>query len=209
MVIDPEFKKALELLPGKEKDKLILRLLRRDTILANQLYFKLVSTDSVEERREQVKKGIIENVAKATEHYVSPGYLLIDIRDMSGRITEHVSITKDKLGEITLNCLMLRLILEQNNKRVADEESYNASTFSVYIVSRLFKILLLIQKQHEDLHLEFRADIETIGKLLGQNPLLMKTAIYHGLDVNWLIRFKIPENIVEIHKDLRANGYLK
>jgi hypothetical protein len=37
----------------------------------------------------------------------------------------------------------------------------------------------------------------------------MKTAIKHGLDVNWLINTEIPENLVSIHKDLKNNGYLK
>ena len=68
---------------------------------------------------------------------------------------------------------------------------------------------MLIQKQHEDLYLEFSEDIETIGKLVGKNHLLMKTAIHNGLDVNWLIQFEIPNNIADIYKTLRKNGQLK
>ena len=52
MTFDPEFKKALQLLPEKEKDKLILRLLKRDLQLANRLQFELVETDSVQDKRE-------------------------------------------------------------------------------------------------------------------------------------------------------------
>lgn len=55
---------------------------------------------------------------------------------------------------------------------------------------------MLIQKQHEDLHLEFKEDMEAIGEYMGKNPNLMKAAIYNGLDVNWLIQYEIPENIV-------------
>ena len=42
MFKDIEFKKALQELPEKEKDKLILRLLRRDMDLAGKLFFELV-----------------------------------------------------------------------------------------------------------------------------------------------------------------------
>jgi hypothetical protein len=209
MYYDPEFKKALQLLPSAEKDKLILRLLKHDLNLANQLLFKLVATDSVQDRREQLKDRIIKRVQWATERYYSAGFFLTDIRDISGEINEHVSITKDKVGEISLNCLMIRQLLELNNERIATETLDKAYTLCIYIVARIFKILMLIQKQHEDLHIEFSEDIETIGKLVGKNHLLMKTAIRNGLDVNWLIQFNIPKNIADIYKTLRENGLLK
>jgi DNA replication protein DnaD len=209
MTFEPEFIKALQLLPDKEKDKLILRLLKHDMQLTNRLLFELVATDSVEDRRAQLSDQVIKKVQRATGHYYSTGYLLMEVREISGEINQHVSITKDKFGEISLNCLMLRQLLEQNNKRIASESYGKAYTLCVYIVARLFKLLMLIQKQHEDLHMEFREDIEAIGELMGRNPNLMKTAIYNGLDVNWLIHFEIPENIVEIHRELRNNGLLK
>lgn len=209
MLFDPEFVKALHLLSDKEKDKLILRLLKYDLQLANRLRFELVDTDSVEDKRAQMRKRVIQRIQWATERYYSAGYLLMDVREISGEINQHVSITKDKVGEISLNCLMLRQLLELNNQRIASETYGKAYTLCIYIVARLFKLLMLIQKQHEDLHLEFREDIETIGEYMGKNPNLMKTAIYNGLDVNWLIQYEIPENIVEIHRELRSNGLLK
>lgn len=204
MTFDPELKKALQLLPDKEKDKLILRLLKHDLQLANRLRFELVDTDSVQDKREQLKNRIIKRVQLATERYYSAGYLLMDIREISGEINEHVSITKDKFGEISLNCLMLRHLLKLNNERINSETREKSYTLCVYIVARVFKILILIQKQHEDLHLEFRADIEAIGEFIGRNHNLMKTAIYNGLDVNWLIQFNIPENISDIRNKLRT-----
>ena len=208
-IFDPEFKKALQLLPDNEKDKLILRLLKNDLLLANQLRFKLVDTDSVEEKREQIKTRITKRIQQAIERYYSPGILLMDVRDISGEINEHVSITKDKLGEIILNCLMLRLLLEQNNERIAAEKQGKAHTLCIYIIARVFKILMLIQKQHEDLHLEFSEDVEAIGELIRNNTNLMKTAIHNGLDVNWLVQFDISKNIAGIYKDLREKGLLR
>ncbi len=209
MTFDPEFKKALQLLSDKEKDKLILRLLKHDLNLANRLRFELVDTNSVQDKREQVRNRIVKRIQLFTKCYYSPGYLLMDVREISGEINEHVSITKDKIGEISLNCLMLRHLLELNSERIDAEKIGKAHTLCIYIVARVFKILMLIQKQHEDLHLEFSEDIEAIGKLIGHNHNLMKTAIHNDLDVNWLIQFTIPINIADIYKDLRENGFLR
>lgn len=205
MTFDPELKKALQLLPDKEKDKLILRLLKHDLQLANRLRFELVDTDSVQDKREQLKNRIIKRVQSATERYYSAGYLLMDIREISGEINEHVYITKDKFGEISLNCLMLHQLLKLNNEHINLETQEKSYTLCAYIVARVFKILILIQKQHEDLHLEFRADIKAIGEFIGRNHNLMKIAIYNGLDVNWLIQFNIPKNISDIHNKLRTS----
>lgn len=209
MLFDPEFVKALQLLSDKEKDKLILRLLKYDLPLASRLRFELVDTDTVEDKRAQMAERVIQRIQRATERYYSTGYLLMDVREISGEINQHVSMMKDKFGEISLNALMLRQLLKQNNQRIASETYGKAYTLCVYIIARLFKLFILIQKQHEDLHLEFREDMEAIGEYVGKNPNLMKTAIYNGLDVNWLIQYEIPENIVEIHRKLRENGLLR
>jgi hypothetical protein len=100
-------------------------------------------------------------------------------------------------------------VLKLNNENIASETYGHAYKLLVYIISKVFKIFMLIQKQHEDLHIDFKEDIVLIGKLIGKNHYLMKTAIYNNLDVNWLIQFKIPNNIVEIYKNLRENGFLK
>jgi len=192
MLFDPEFKKALQRLTETEKDKLILRLLKHDLVLANRLHFELLDNDSVKDKREQLEASIIKKIERATETYYSSGYLLMDAREISGDINNHVSITKDKYGEISLNCLLLKKLLELNSNRIETENYGKAYMLCIYIIAKIFKILLLMQKQHDDLYLDFRRDIETIGEFIGNNPNLMKTAIYNGLDVNWLIQFNIP-----------------
>ena len=62
MKFDQEFKDAISRLPGKEKDKLILRLLKKDISLANQLYFQLVESRSVEELRTEVELAISKEI---------------------------------------------------------------------------------------------------------------------------------------------------
>lgn len=209
MQFSKEFKEALAGLPNKEKDKLILRLLKKDLNLANRLLFELVDNATVDDKRTQMENRVKQQVLYFSERYYSPGYLMMDLRYLSGEITEHVRITKDKFGEITLNLLMLNDVLDLAFKKTLSAAPSNQRKLVLYIIARAFKLLLLIRKTHEDYHLDFEPQIVQLGKSIGKHDVLIKTAIHHGLDVNWLIGFDIPEDIEEIHQDLRQRGYLK
>ena len=209
MTFTKEFKEAIHNLSSAEKDKLILRLLKKDLVLANQLLFELVDTDSVDQKRDFVQKEIIRYLNKSMERYYTIGVFLMEMRFVSGKINDHVTITKDKVGEISLNIQLLIESIQHIKLHILNTKPRDNYTTCIYIIARAFKILLLIKAQHQDLHLEFRDRVVKLGKLIGENDILMQYAIHNGLDVNWLIRFEIPENIVAIHKEIRANGFLK
>jgi hypothetical protein len=213
MTFDKEFKEAIHYLSNSEKDKLILRLLKRDLDLASRIYFELVSSDTRESRRKQVEKDInrqIEYAKSITEHdYSSPGILLMEMRETSGYINEHVKITKDKYGEVYLHIFLLKEFLKiyrDNFKQYSEKKSY---TFNIYAVARTFKIMVLLRKMHEDMLLDFEDGLKEIGELFNEIPNLMKVSINNGLNINWLKNCNIPENIAEIEKDLRQSGYLR
>ena len=204
-----EFKQAIQELPSTEKDKLIFRLLKRDLDLANRLHFELVDVETVEEKRTAFEKSMLKKITQYSERFYSVGYLLQDTRFLSGEISEHVKITKDKFGEISLNLKMLIHLLQINNERIQTQTYSKAYTLCIYVIARAFKILLLIKAIDEDYFMDFKEELSLLGELIGQNHFLMKTAINNGLDVNWLIFGEIPENIVAMHKEIRANGFLK
>ena len=208
-MFENDFKKAIQNLPSQEKDKLILRLLKWDLALANRLYFELVDTDTAEDKWLELQKEISVDLKRANNRFYSLGYILMDMRNLSGLITEHVSKTKDKYGEITLIMQLLIESISLNKLYILNSKPKDSYTYCIYVIARAFKILLLINAQHEDLHLEFRKDLNKLGNLIGENDKLMRVAINNGLDVNWLLQFEIPENIVAIHKEIRANGFLK
>jgi len=209
MKFEPEFKTAISNLSSSEKDKLIFRLLKKDLLLANQLLFELIDTDTIEDKREKMQAYIINQVAQITNRFYSSGYLMMDLRYLSGEITQHIKITKDKTGEAALNLLMLNEVLEKNNPSINNERANKSEKLNIYIVARVFKILLLIQKMDEDYFMDYKENLIRLGQLIGANHYLMNIAIHHGLDVNWLINAEIPNNLLEIHKQLRDNGYLK
>lgn len=208
-MFDKEFKEAIAELPSKEKDKLIIRLLRKDLPLANRLYFELIDDRSVDDRRIEMEERIKKKVKAMSDRYYSPGYLLMDVRYLSGEITEHVKTTKDKFGEASLNILMLQEVINCNSKRILKVNPAKSKKLCVYIIARAFKILTLIVKLHEDYRIDFEEPLKKLGELIGANDKLMRTAIYHGLDVNWLLTAEIPEDILEIQRELRSKGYLK
>jgi hypothetical protein len=209
MTFSKEFKEALSALPDKEKDKLLFRLLKKDKILAKRLQFELVSTKNVEEKREEMVERIKERTKDFSENAYSLGYLNMDIRFLSGEITEYVKITKDKFGEASLNLLLLKEVLKHNQELLANAKwNLKFKKIAVALLARAYKILTLIEKLDQDYFIEFEKDLEDVGWLIGKNHALMKMAIHCGLDVNWFIQGNIPENIAEQYKHVRAEGYL-
>lgn len=209
MKFDPEFKRAVSELPTQEKDKLLFRLLKRDKILADRLYFQLLSGDSVQDRRLIVEKKIKKDLAKISNSTYSHAYLLREMKSLSAVITEHVKVTKDKYGEASLNLLMLNEALRKKGNDTRKVKQLEVYKFGIYVISRAFKILILINALHEDFLVEFEDGLKELSELIGDNPSLMHIAMHNGLDINWLYRAEIPDDIVAIHKNLRDKGFLR
>ena len=209
MFKDIEFKKALQELPDKEKDKLIFRLLRRDLDLAEKLHFELVDTDSIEDKRRNMETVISKDIIRFSENYHSLDYIALEMRRISGKISHHVKITKDKFGEISLNLQMLNEVIDQNSFSLSHSKPQKSTKFYNYVIVRGFKILLLINLLHEDFLLDFKDDLKKLGANISSNKMLLKTANLNSLEINWLLEAEIPENIAQIHKEIKAAGFLK
>lgn len=209
MFKDIDFKRALQELPEKEKDKLILRLLRRDMDLAEKLYFELVDTDSIEDKRRVMEINISKQIHRISENFHSLDYIAIEMRNISGKISHHVKITKDKFGEISLNLQMLNEVIEQNAFSLTHSKPQKSTKFYNYVIGRTFKILLLIQTLHEDFLLDFKENLNRLGVNISNENMLLRTANYNSLDINWILEAEIPENILQIHKEIKAAGFLK
>lgn len=208
-MFDNEFKTAIQNLSSTEKDKLILRLLRRDMNLANRLYFELVDVETVEQKRKKMAIQISKKMQFANENFYTIDVLLWKVKECSRDINEHLSITKDKFGEIALNIQLLYEVLTLNRIYINNTKPAYAHKFFIYIIARTYKILLLINALHADYLIEFKDGLEKLGSQIGSYDHLMRLCIQNGLDVNWLLNSEIPENIVSYHKHIKANGFLK
>ncbi|WP_430612159.1 hypothetical protein [Flavobacterium sp. JP2137] len=207
MKTENDFKRALAQLPSKEKDKLIWRLLKRDSLLTKKLHFELVGQDNVEQRRTAMEEKVIERVAEASFSYYSPSYLLLDLRSISAGITEHVKITSDKYGEISLNLLMLTLALILNEESLQKATPKRLQSLYTYIVARSFKTLVLIQALGMDWFVAFEEKLSELSTYFHHIKKLETVAINNGLQIEWLLN--IPDNIDKIHREIRDAGLLK
>ena len=177
--------------------------------MVNRLYFELIDDQTVDDHRLKLETRVAERAKEITGYAKSLNHLKMLTRYLSGEISEHVRITKDRFGEVSLNILMLNNLLQQSKKLYKQSNARQAQKFNLYVIVRTYRILIHISKMHEDLHMEFEEGLAELGELIAELPTLMHMAIQNGLDVNWLIQNQIPEDIAQYHKDLKAQGFLK
>lgn len=164
--ITKELEKAIVGLPAKEKDKLLLRLIGKSELLVEQLQFQLLENESfLNDRRDEIKKSIL-SVSKMG-HY-TPGWMMMDMRDLNGRITNHVKITKDKYGEIELTLYLLNCFFD-NQFALLEKYSSKSDTIAFYIAKRTEFILKKLPKLHEDYYMEFERDVNKLLTLVNSS----------------------------------------
>ncbi|REC62650.1 deoxyuridine 5'-triphosphate nucleotidohydrolase [Chryseobacterium pennae] len=208
MEYSKEFKAALSAFTGTEKDKLIFRLLRKDKLLSKKLYFELIDPETTDDKRNAKEADVEEKIILASKYIGNAKYFLTIIRKLSAEITEHVKITTDKFGEVSLNLLMIDKVLDYNND-LSRQRFDNVYKLYLYIINKLFKSLILIKKLDEDYWMEFDELLRSIYQKILENNYLQKLCINNGLDLNWFESDNIPENIDQIMKEIKSQGFLR
>src|SRR5690606_3755312 len=122
-----------------EKEKLLIRLIRKDKTLINQLHFQLLEDEiDLEERREKTR-ALVANELKLIktkiegQRYYNQKQLLINLRSLSGHVNEHLLITKDKLGELDLRIFILKEIFK-HGRMFFEYENYTNEKLLKYII---------------------------------------------------------------------------
>jgi hypothetical protein len=203
MEFSKEFKQAISEFSGKEKDKLIFRLLKKDRILAHRLYFELIDPENADDKRLQMQEYIKKEVSAAAKRYGRTKYFLTNIRKISSKITEHVKITSDKFGEVSLNLLLISETLENTSKSGDYYKLY------IYLLNKLFRSMILTTKLDEDYFLDLKPSFADVKSQISANDRLEKITLDNGLFLKWLNPENIPEHIDQIFKDVKAEGLLR
>ena len=186
--LSEELKKEIKALPSKEKDKLLMRLIPKDSKLVDQLEYKLVEEEgTLELRRDDMREYIESRVNQYPNKYYSSIYLRLEMRDISGKINYHVAITKDKLGEIEFNLVMVNGLLYKNKGRLQSESKYLAEKLNEYVIKRALKLVKLVNAIHEDYRLEFADEMMELADHIKSIPSLLEEAKYLQFDVESLI----------------------
>lgn len=161
--ISPDLAAAIRRMPPDRKDKLLLRLIAKDKILIEQLNYELIEGKStVEERVDELKKFILKEVKAVENYYFTPGNLMMVMRSLNARITEHVKITKDKVGEVTLTIYLLLETFKLYYARLQHFPAERSSALAIYVLRRTVFLLKKTEKLHEDYFIEFSADLQSL-----------------------------------------------
>ena len=208
-MFNAEFKAALALLPSKEKDKLLWRLIKRDELLARRLEYELLAPYDAVDKRDELAALIQDRIIAMAGRGERLSAILSQFRSFSGDITRHVYVTKDKVGEITLNFILL-----QQAMRLLNNTSYMfggraVQKYIVYMLNKLYRTCMLVHKLHIDYHLELEDDAQKLGEIMQANLDLMKYVKHHKFNIDWLIDFDIPEDLDEHYKAIRQEGLLR
>ncbi|MCJ7933514.1 MAG: DUF4003 domain-containing protein [Chryseobacterium sp.] len=208
MEYSKEFKAALSAFSGTDKDKLIFRLLKKDKLLSKKLYFELIDPETTDDKRNAMEQNVEEKVLLASKYIGNAKYFLSIIRKISAEITEHIKITTDKFGEVSLHLLLVSSILDHNSD-LSRQRFDNVYKLYIYLINKVFKALILTKKLDEDYWMEIDEYLRDIRNKIPENHYLLKLCINNGLDLNWLECERIPENIEQLMKEIKAQGFLR
>ena len=203
MEYSKEFKQAISAFTSQEKDKLIIRLLRKDRILSHRLYFELIEEETADEKRIQMESLIKTEVAAAAKKYGRTKHFLTSIRRISAKITEHVKITTDKFGEVSLALLLTSETLK-NLPTTGDHYK-----LYIYLLNKIFRSLILTKKLDPDYYLDLRENYEAVQSEILGNKNLEQLALHNGLFLSWFDPENIPEHMDVILKEIKAEGLLR
>jgi hypothetical protein len=172
---DPRFE-VLKMLTLEQKDKLLLKLFRKDPMLVEKLAYEFFEDNSdLQKRRNDIKDMLERCISKANIVWDTPGDLMMEMRFINGRIAEHVKITKDKYGEVELTLMYLKKSFDLFWDMLVAKQR-RADTFSEYVLKRTQNLLKLLGKLHEDHYLDFKDDLNKLLKYIHQYPLTSKQA---------------------------------
>ena len=203
MEYSKEFKEAISNFTSNEKDKLIIRLLKKDRILSHRLYFELIDPETADDKRNQMEALIKEEAVAAAKRYGRTKYFLPNIRRISAKITEHVKITTDKFGEVSLTLLLVSETLK-NQPKTGDHYKLH-----IYLLNKIFRSLVLTKKLDPDYYLDLREIFELVQKQISENKSLEELTLHNGFFLSWLEPENIPDDIELILKGIKAEGLLK
>lgn len=161
--LSDELKSAIVQMPSTEKNKLLLRLIAKDEKLVKQLTFRLLEFgETLDKRVDAIRRLINSEMTRSGADGFTPGYLLMEMRYLNARITDHVRTTKDKLGEVTLTVLYLHQAFRRHLPMLKSFSSSRTRTFTKYVINRLKTLLPKASKLHEDYYIEFGEQLQEV-----------------------------------------------
>lgn len=185
--ISDELKRAIKKLPEPEKDKLLLRLIAKDALLVEKLNHQLLEDEvDVEERRDALASQIRERFSAESFAFWShtPGLVMMEMRSLSGEITRHVKITRDKYGEIQLLLLLINMPFRAQ-RNILYGHQRRADKFADYVCKKAQTVFKKLNTLDRDYYLEFEQEVNEMLQHLQQYPPTASLMSAYDLPATW------------------------
>jgi hypothetical protein len=180
--IAKELKEAICQMPQKEKDKILLRLIAKDSMLIARLEHELFGDEA---ETKAMSEEIKEDIDRMTNfNHGTPGWLMMAMRSENGAITKHVKITKDKTGEIELTLYLLSTTFKKQEKFL-EKYAYRADKFGGYVCKRMDFVLKKIIKLHPDLQFDYKNDVAFILGFLHTSKATLEDSSLQNIPTDW------------------------
>jgi hypothetical protein len=164
--LTPALRKALQQLPQKEKDQLLVRLVAQDVVLMEQLTFRLLEgPDALEQRRATLRAQVDDPVRG---YHQTPNDLLVILRQLQARLAYHAKITDDSFGEIELSLRLLANVFQHQGAVTARLHGPTQPLLQ-HLTKRTHEALRQAAKLHSDYYLELAETANAVLTALWQS----------------------------------------
>jgi len=203
ILTDKDFKLAIHAMSTIQKDKLILRLLRKDPILTRQLHFELVDTESADEKLEKAMVEL-QTQMKANQYNINDSKQLIRfLRYLSRDINLHAKVYKSKWAEVRLNCSLLLEMLIVHRQKLISMDHWEDFNLFLYIIQKLYRLLMQIDSIDPDYYVEIRDDMEQIGQSLQEIGGLQWMCAHTQFNPKWCIEGSWPNPLKPLYDQIK------
>ena len=185
--IEAELAEAILDMPQKEKDKLLLRLLRKEPLLVEKLRHDFFSSKvDIEAERETIRQQIeaLFSHPRYSTYHQSPGLAMMNMRDFAGIITRHVKTTQDKVGEVKLLLFLVEMPL-RHLQPMLNQDINRAQKFAEYCCRKTQIALQKLAKLDRDYYLEFEGQVNEVLALLQAYPPTADLMANYELPTQW------------------------
>ena len=164
--LSPDLRRALLALPEREKDQLLVRLVAQDSVLTEQLTFRLLEGPEALETRRAALRAQVDDPVRG--FHPTPNDLLVILRQLQARLAYHAKITGDVFGEVELSWRLLHNVFRHQAATTARLHGPTQPLLQ-HLAKRTHEALKQTAKLHEDYHVELAETANVVLAALWQS----------------------------------------
>lgn len=168
-----DLKKEILLLPVKEKDKILLRLIAKDKVLTEHLHFLLLEDEgNLRDRVAFLTNEVVVTLENlVTTPKTTAKETLLVLRRLYKNINHFYKVTKAEFEEIELKLLLFTLAPMSFRYKTYSSTTNHELVLANYVVKSTLILLRKLAKLHEDLQFDLKEKTENLLTKIYDSPL--------------------------------------